>query len=121
MLRTRSSASVKIISIDRDELLTKLRAIAARLLAEHPEVSAVRLFGSLARGDQVGTSDADVLIVLRGEAQGDPLELVRRFQPHFDLPIGVDLLVLSEEQIARRLRAKDPFIARIWRESWELG
>lgn len=120
MPRTRSSASVKIISIDRDELLAKLKTIAAHLSAEHPEVSSVRVFGSLARGDQVGTSDVDVLVVLRGEAQADPWELIRRFQPYFDLPLGVDLLVFSEEQIAHRLQAGDPFMSRIWRESWPL-
>jgi len=129
VLRMQSSASVKIISIDRDELLARLKAIAARLCTEHPEVRAVRVFGSLARGDQVGTSDVDVLIVLRGGAQGDalcfttqqdPWELLRVFQPYFDLPIGVDMLVLSEGQIAHRLRTGDPFIARIWRESWPL-
>ena len=117
MLRTKSSASVKIISLDRDELLARLRAIATRLCAEHPEVSSVRVFGSLARGDQVGTSDADVLIVLRGGAQEDPWEQVRKFQPYFDLPIGVDVLVFSEEQIARRLQAADAFITHIWQES----
>lgn len=117
MLRTKSSASVKIISIDRDELLARLGSIATRLCAEHPEVSSVRVFGSLARGDQVGTSDVDVLIVLYGGTQEDPWEQIRKFQPYFDLPIGVDLLVFSEGQIARRLQAGDPFIARIWRES----
>jgi hypothetical protein len=46
--------------------------------------------------------------------------LIREFQPYFDLPIGVDVLVFSEEQIARRLQADDVFIARIWQESWPL-
>ena len=120
VLRTKSSASVKIISIDRDELLARLRAIAARLCAEHPEVRSVRVFGSLARGDQVGTSDVDVFIVLRGSEQPDPWAQIRKFQPYFDLPIGVDLLVFSEEQIARRLEAGDAFIAHIWQESMPL-
>jgi len=120
VLRTRSSASVKIISIDRDELLSRLKAIATQLCAKHPEVSSVRVFGSLARGDQVGTSDADVLIVLHGGGQEDPLEQIRKFQPYFDLPIGVDLLVFSEGQIANRLQAGDAFMAHIWQESWPL-
>ena len=63
MLRERSSGSVKIISLDRDELLARLATIATRIRARHPEVREVRLFGSLARGDQTGTSDADLLIV----------------------------------------------------------
>ena len=71
MLPTLSSSSVKIISLNRDQLLTRLRQIASRLQKEHPEVAEVRLFGSLARGDQTGTSDVDILIeYLRGHVPG---------------------------------------------------
>jgi predicted nucleotidyltransferase len=117
VLRQRSSSSVKIISIDRDELLTALSAIAGQICAEHPEVKSVRVFGSIARGDQVGTSDVDVIIVLRGGEQGELLQQIRLFYPYFDLPVGVDLLVYTEEQIARRLQAGDAFMTRIWEES----
>jgi predicted nucleotidyltransferase len=117
MLRQRSSGSVKIISINRDELLAALSAIARQICAEHPEVKSVRVFGSIARGDQVGTSDVDVIIVLRGSEQGELLQQVRLFYPYFDLPIGVDVLVYTEEQIARRLQAGDAFMTRLWEES----
>jgi predicted nucleotidyltransferase len=121
VLRQRSSDSVKITSIDRDELLAALSAIAGQICAEHPEVKSVRLFGSIARGDQVGMSDVDVLIVLRGGEQVEPLQQIRLFYPYFDLPIGVDLLVYTEEQIARRLQAGDAFMTRLWEESRALA
>lgn len=117
MLRQSLSGSVKIISLNRDELLAVLRAIAGQLCAEQPEVESVRLFGSTARGDQVGTSDVDVLIVLRGGGQIDPLQQIRRFYPYFDLPVGVDLLVYTEEEVARRLQDGDAFVTRMWEES----
>ena len=117
MRQQRSSGSVQIISINRDELLARLSAIAARICAEHPEVQSVRVFGSIARGDQVGTSDVDVLIVLLGTEQKDTLEQIRRFYPYFDLPIDVDVLVYTEDDIARRLQAGDPFMVRAWEES----
>lgn len=117
MLRQRSYDSVRIISIDRDELLDRLCVAAARLQAEHPEVAAVRVFGSIARGDQVGTSDVDILVVLRGEAGGDPVEQILLFRPYFDLPVGVDVLVTTQAQLDRRLRAGDEFVERMWRES----
>ena len=115
--RERSSGSVRIISIDRDELLAQLGAIAGRICAAHPEVQSVRVFGSVARGDQVGTSDVDVLIVLQGAGTKDALEQIRRFYPYFDLSIGVDVLVYTEDDIARRLQAGDPFMTQVWEES----
>jgi predicted nucleotidyltransferase len=117
MRRQQSYGSVQIISIDRDELLDRLSSVAGRICAEHPEVQSVRVFGSVARGDQVGTSDVDVLIVLRGSEQQDSWAQIRRFYPYFDLPIGVDVLVYTEGEIARRLQAGDAFVARMWEES----
>jgi predicted nucleotidyltransferase len=117
MLRQKSSNSVKTISIDRDELLTRLRDIARRIYADRPEVAEVRVFGSIARGDQVGTSDVDVLIVLRNCLMENEIEQVRSFYPYFDLPIGVDLLIHTRDRLVRRLQAGDVFVKRMWQES----
>ena len=116
MLQQKSYDSVKIISIDRDELLAKLQAIARRICADRPDVKCVRVFGSIARGDHVGTSDIDVLIVLYGDAAGG-FEQVHSFYRYFDLPIGVDVLAFSEGQITRRLQVGDAFMTRVWNES----
>ncbi len=116
MLQLRSSGSVKTISIDRNKVIEILRAVAVRIGELHPEVVSVRLFGSIARGDQVGTSDVDVLIVLHEGEEGDPLEWVRRYYPYFDFPLPVDLLVYSEGQVSRRLNSKDPWFEQVWRE-----
>jgi predicted nucleotidyltransferase len=118
VLQQSLSDSVKIISIDRPGLLVALSRIVKKIRTKHPEVDGVRVFGSIARGDQVGTSDVDVLIVLNDRApQKEPLDWIRLFYPYFDLPLGVDLLVATETQITRRLQAGDPFMARIWTES----
>jgi hypothetical protein len=50
-----------------------------------------------------------------------PLEQVRDYYPYFDLPIGVDILLLSGEEFQRRLQAQDDFISRIEREGMTLG
>ena len=120
MLHETSSGSVKIISIDREQALAQLKTIAARIRADHPAVVSVRLFGSVARGDQAGAGDIDVLIVLRRDTPIDPLAEIRRFYPYFDLPIGVDVLVYSETQIRAGLKQSDPFISRVWAESQPL-
>ena len=117
MLQKRSSGSVTIISIERERVIAALQEIAGRIGAVHEDVVAVRLFGSVARGDHVGMSDVDVLIVVRGRDPVEPLAEIRRFYPYFDLPVGVDLLVYSERTIDARLAAGDPFMTQIWNES----
>ncbi|MCJ7531808.1 MAG: nucleotidyltransferase domain-containing protein [Anaerolineales bacterium] len=121
MLRERSFDSVKVISLERDKLLTRLEQIARKILTERREVKEVRLFGSLARGDQVGTSDVDILIILENDLVYSPLEQVRDYYPYFDLPIGVDILLLSGEEVQRRVQAQDDFISRIKREGMTLA
>jgi predicted nucleotidyltransferase len=117
MLHLRSSGSVTTISLNTAEVLASLSAIAARIRAAHPEVLSVRLFGSVARGDQAGTSDVDVLIVLKGDESGDQLEWIRKYYSYFRLPVPVDLLVYSEAQLLDRLQSGDPWFARIFKES----
>jgi predicted nucleotidyltransferase len=114
------SDSVRIISVRRDEVIARLREVAGQIRSARPEVKEVRIFGSIARGDQTGLSDADVLIVLRGHNGDDPLERIRAFYPYFDLPIGVDLLVYHEGEIARRLQEGDGFMHQVWAESVRL-
>ena len=117
MLPLPSSSSVRVISLNRDDLLARLRKIAARLRTEHPEVIEVRLFGSLARGDQTGTSDVDVLIVLDQSGEQDPHRRILTFLPYFDLTRGTDILVYTRTELTQRLSDQDRFIRRIWEES----
>jgi hypothetical protein len=120
MLHVKSSDSVTTISLDRAEVLRKMGVIAALIRSDRPEVASVRLFGSIARGDHSGLSDADILIVLRGDTPVHPLESSRAFYPYFNLPLPTDVLVCSEAQAARRLKSNDPQFTRIWQESVEL-
>lgn len=117
MLQQTLSDSVRIISINRNEVLARLRAIARRIREARPEVAEVRVFGSLARGDQVGSSDVDVLIVLREPLPGDPIEQIRAFTAYFELPLGVDILVYTQERLAQQVQAGDAFARKMWRES----
>ena len=119
MLPATSSGSVKIISLNRDELLGQLQRIATRLRAEHPEAE-IRLFGSLARGDQTGLSDIDILIVLDHATEPDPHRRILTFLPYFDLPRGTDLLVYTRAELTRRLAENDRFLRQIWNESLAL-
>ena len=61
----RSSTSVKVFWLDRPRLTERLNRVARALGDRHPEIESIYLFGSLARGDAVPGSDADLLIVVR--------------------------------------------------------
>jgi predicted nucleotidyltransferase len=68
-----------------------VRVAAARLRECDPEVEAVYLFGSLARGRALPGSDADVLILLT-HPQTPFLDRIANYSPHFDdvgLPVDV--------------------------------
>jgi predicted nucleotidyltransferase len=116
MRQVRSFGSVKIISLNWNEVIARLREIATRI-REQGRVDQVRLFRSLARGDETGASNADALIVLRESSESDPLRRILAFLPYFDLDLGVDLLVYTRVELDRELTAGNRFVQRIWRES----
>ena len=108
---------MKIISLDRDLLLARLRETAQQVRAAQPEVAEIRLFGSLARGDATGVSDIDLLVVLDHSDENDPHRRILTYLPYFPFDRGVDLLVLTQEEIDRRLAAGDRWLAKAWAES----
>jgi predicted nucleotidyltransferase len=87
------------------------------LAAEHAEVSEVRLFGSLARGDATGISDVDVLLVLCESDEKDPIRRILRYLPFFNLDRGVDLLVYTRDELRRAVEGGNPFLRRALDES----
>lgn len=108
-------SSVSVRYLDRARTLAALEAAAARIGTAHPEVYQVRLFGSLARGERNPYADADLLVIL------DRSELaVRDRRPRYrpsGVPVPVDLLVCTREELDRELAAGNPFIRRIVAES----
>lgn len=104
--------SVKIKSVPRDELIAALRAWAARLKNKHPEVDRVGLFGSYARGDYTPASDADVLIVVSQTDQASPFGRASKYHPQ-SIPVGCEIIVYTEDELARRQSQNDPWIRQI--------
>ena len=80
------------------------------------DCSAVRLFGSKARGDADDLSDADILIVKRSEnsvkCQGS---LLAALQHHFGMPPSVGWY--SEARLSRMYKEGDLFAWHIHKES----
>lgn len=121
MLQEVSSGSVKIISLQREALLEALQAISGDILRAEQAVKEIWLFGSVARGDQVGVSDADILIVEAGDGPPDRLRAAVKYLAYFALPVGVDLLVAGEREVSQRLAEGDPFLRRVRQEGRQLA
>ncbi|HUE86641.1 MAG TPA: nucleotidyltransferase domain-containing protein [Vicinamibacterales bacterium] len=87
--------------LERDDVLARVRAAAVRLVAARPDIVQVTLFGSLARGDARPGSDADLLIIVRGDP-GPFLERPLSLAPYFArVGVGCDLFVYTEAEAAR--------------------
>ncbi|MBC7185495.1 MAG: nucleotidyltransferase domain-containing protein [Calditrichaeota bacterium] len=98
MRQMRSSGSVKAISVNVAEVISRLRQVAEEALAVFPEVQEVRLIGSIASGTHTGTSDVDVFLRVR-ELTGNPVECMRPYFFFFSrrLDVGLDLLISGPE------------------------
>ncbi len=72
-------------------------------IVHHFQPRQIILFGSQARGDARMDSDIDVLVVLPdvGDKRGMAVEIMRTLR---DLPIGVDVVVTTPDEIVRRGR-----------------
>jgi len=90
MRRIRSSGSVKVISLDRDEVIRRLREVAEEALVVFPELREVRLIGSLAEGTHTGTSDVDLFLLL-DRAPKHPLEEMRPYFNFFSERLNISL------------------------------
>jgi predicted nucleotidyltransferase len=106
-----SSASVRVFSLDRDEVVARLRGLASELVASNPNVTRVLLFGSLAGNSYSPHSDADLLVVLR-EDKRRRMDRTTEFILHF-LPAGcpTDVLVHTEAELERE--KDEPFLRRV--------
>ena len=63
-IRQTSSPSAQIFSLNLGQVRTCLQKAVRQMGENHPEVEEVWLFGSMARGDAVPGSDADLMVLL---------------------------------------------------------
>lgn len=105
-----SLPSVSVFWLNPDQVRTHLKKAVERLAERHPEIEEVWLFGSLARGDVVPGSDADLLIVL----SDSPLPFLDRsvhYQPDY-WGVGVDVLAYTRTELAQMLAEGNSLIQR---------
>lgn len=98
-MRKESYGSVTIYWLDRAEARRQVQMAAQRLVQARPEVIAVYLFGSLAKGKAGPRSDADVLIVLRDSPIRVWFQRYLEYSPYFDevgMPVEVFCFTMDE-------------------------
>ena len=104
-MQSRSSGTVRLFWLDRAQVLARLTAAVERMASEQPEVDEVVLFGSLARGDALPGSDADLLVLL---SQCDvPFQArLPRYLPR-NAGIGVDVFAYTQSEFTE-MAARSP-------------
>ncbi len=109
--RLLNTAAVKFLDVEG--LVGRLRGVARSLLAAEHNVTAVVLFGSLARGTATPASDADLLVLLRSDARRIIERIVQYSQP-FETPgLSVQVLAWTEAELSERLESDDRFAREI--------
>jgi len=96
MRQIESFGAVKAISLNRDEVIQRLKEVSAALVT-FPHLQEVRLIGSLATGSHTGTSDVDLLLQVNERIE-NPLEAIKPYFFFFSrhLDIGIDLLLYDK-------------------------
>ncbi len=82
-----------------------------RRIAQHYQPEKIILFGSHAYGQPTPDSDLDLLVVMPFE--GGYFHQAARIRQHLGLPIPMDLLVRTPEQLQNRLEMGDSFMQEI--------
>jgi predicted nucleotidyltransferase len=108
---------VRIAWLDRDRAIAEVRDAAQRLVARDARVLAVGLFGSLARGQALPSSDADVLIVLREHPQPRWFDRIAEYAEAFAATsLPVEPFAYTQDELNRMLATRVGFVQTILRE-----
>ena len=104
---------------------TDLEAVTDALAGVEPRPGRVLLFGSRARGDGRPDSDIDLLVVmpqatLTPQERQQALRSLRAALHPLPLSVGVDLVVVGEEDARRLAGSRWHVVARALREGKEL-
>jgi len=103
-----------------NEIMDRIRAISERLKKEY-NAQEVILFGSYARGEATRDSDVDILVIApTTEKFFKRMATAKRLIRDLRNGLPVAFIVLTREEIGRRIGIKDQFIEGILEEGIEL-
>ncbi len=116
-MRGASSNFAAVRFLDREKVLQDLRLAVADAKSRQPEILHVYLFGSLVQGNWTADSDADLIVVVRGNF---PDILDRSPYQIFTRAIPTDSLVYSETEFEQLRHDPDSFLAKNLPQALEL-
>jgi predicted nucleotidyltransferase len=101
-----SSAEVRYLKVNYNEILSKLRKYAKEKAGAH-EAKAIILTGSLAKETYTGTSDADILVI----ADRIPCRVLERYALFAEsgMPIDVEPRVYTTKEFISKVHQGDRF------------
>ncbi len=102
-----SSNGAKLIYIKRSEVLDFLSTLAEEMKGKLGDIEEIYLFGSLARGEERGLSDVDLLVVIKGEINRSNFWSIYREIFNFiadRLPLDFDLIVVEKSRKGELLK-----------------
>lgn len=103
-----SSPSVSVFWLNLEQVKSRLNQAVKNLAKKQAEIEEVWLFGSLARGEALPGSDADLLMVL-SDSQAPFLDRPAHYQLDF-YDIGLDLLIYTRAEIAQMQAEGNTFL-----------
>ncbi len=113
-MRRQSLSTVIVKSVDEAAVRQAMDRWAAEVLARHPQVLEIVVFGSFAEGAWAPGSDLDVLIRLRSSDR--PVrDRVQDLLPAA-FPVPLDVFPYTDAEIAER--AGSPILAAVRRSQW---
>lgn len=102
------------------DVIDRIRAIGERLKKEY-RAEKVILFGSYARGETTEDSDVDILVIApTTERFFQRMATVKRLIRDLRNGLSVAPIVLTKQEIEKRIEIKDQFIEEILKEGIEL-
>lgn len=120
-MQRRSCGSVRIAFLNRSQAIDELAGRVQELLLRDSRIVGVGLFGSLARGKALPSSDADLLIVLKDHPQPRWFDRISEYAEAFrgtGLPVEVFPYTIEE---LTRLLSHPGFLRTALRELLPLG
>jgi len=102
VLQKYSFNGVTLWKLDSEAAIDALRSCAMSLIGARDDVAKVILFGSLAKGNAVPGSDADVLILLEQSSEPNWFGRIEEFEDYFEgIGIAIELFPYTREEIER--------------------
>ena len=106
MLQEKSSNSVKVLSINYEKLILKLKEIAKEIKRRDSKVKKIILFGSFAKGNFTPESDLDILIIVSKAKE----KFLFRSENYIDffknIPLDINIIVYTEAEVEKFLNQK---------------